>query len=181
MFSLFPQPPFLCLLHCGGRLRDLTLLLMRAESEGEKKRGLSFHVNTKTAPIRSQLPAVGGERGRASQWHVWGMFFLCLQTQEGKSWETQLICILLWFQRRQNVLERQSHDRVTHRGLLLTYREKKKRRSGGNGRLESGTSWKPLLCNEVKPGRVYGGESERHVKLRREQTKTAASLLDSEI
>lgn len=160
MFTLFLQPPVLCLLRCGGRLRDLTFLLMRAEAVGEKKRGPGFHVNTNAAPIRSQLCEVGGERGMASQWHVWGMFSCVHRHRRGKSWETQLICILLWFQRRQNVLERQSHDRVTHRGLLLTYKEKKKRRSGGNGRLESSTSWKPLLCNEVKPGRVYGGESE---------------------
>lgn len=39
--------------------------------------------------------------------------------------------------------------------------ECKKRRMSRKWQLESGTSWKPVLCNDVKPGRAYKGGRRR--------------------
>lgn len=49
------------------------------------------------------------------------------QTQEGKCKETQLICILLLFQRGQNVLEHKVMTDSPTEGLLFTYRMQKKK------------------------------------------------------
>lgn len=65
----------------------------------------------------------------------------------------------------------QSHDRVTHRGPQLTYRMQKKEEEGRKWLLESGTSWKQLLCNALKPGRVHRERGGGHVRQRLVQTK----------
>lgn len=41
----------------------------------------------------------------------------------------------------------------------MTYRKRKKRWGGAEEPLESSTSWKPVLCNDV-----LGGEREKHVR-----------------
>lgn len=49
-----------------------------------------------------------------------------------------------------------SHDQVTQReGFLFTYRMTKKGEEQRKWPLESSTSWKPVLCNDV-----LGGERE---------------------
>lgn len=94
-------------------------------------------------------PAGGRARGRAGPWHV------CSVDTGGEVQEAQLICILLLFQRRQNVLEHRVMTESPTEGLCLHIKYEKKEEEWRKWLLESGTSWKkPVLCKDVKPGRV---------------------------
>lgn len=62
------------------------------------------------------------------------------QTQEGKCKETQLICILLLFQRGQNVLEHKVMTDSPTEGLFLHIECKKKKEEWRRWPLESSTS-----------------------------------------
>lgn len=99
----------------------------------KKEAGAGFHVNTEGAPISSKLILLGA--GPANGTCKAGP--LCIQqTQKGKCKEAQLICILLLFQRRQNVLEHKVMNVSPTESLCLHIECKKKkkgRRSGGNG------------------------------------------------
>lgn len=76
----------------------------------EKKKGARLPCKHKGSTNQLHAHSAGGRaggraRGRAGQWHVPGRPAVFRQTQKGKCKETQLICILLLFHGRQNVLE----------------------------------------------------------------------------
>lgn len=79
------------------------------------------------------------------------------QTQEGKCNEIQLICILLLFQRRQNVLKHKVMTESCTEGLCL-HMECGEKAQWRKWAVRERTSWKPVLCNDVTSGRVYKGE-----------------------
>lgn len=129
---------------------------MRAE-----KKEARFPCKHKGTTNEIQAHSAGGRaRGGVGQWHVQGRSSVFRQTQEGKCKEPQLICILLLFQRRQNVLEHKVMAESTTEGLCLHIESKKKEKERGKWLLAQ-HQLETILCNDVKPGWVYKGERTR--------------------
>lgn len=122
----------------------------------KKKGGARLPCKHRGSANQLKAHSAGGRaRGRAGQWHVWGRSSVFSRHSRGSA---KLICILLLFQRRQNVLKHKVMTESPTEGYCLHTECKKKEEEWRKWPLESSTSWKPLLCNDVKPGRVYKGE-----------------------